>query len=153
MFRARSTEQLPKCNKPKVCPGFGFDMQKGFTGSASSGQELSLDSLCPIVNQRERKLLDSLRATRDACFLGAFVGIPFCLALPRKFAVRPIQTTDKVSRSPIVTGRVQNEDTQRGGRVGTAKGGQWARATLGRTRCRNLGRLLSQPPLWLSSAL
>ena len=54
---------------------------------------------------------------------------------------------------PFETCRVQNPDTQRAGRVGTAQGGRRGGATLSRTRCRRFGRLGSQPPLWPSSAL
>ena len=44
------------------------------------------------------------------------------------------------------TCRVQNPDTQRAGRVGTAQGGRRGGATLGRTRCRHFGRLGSHRP-------
>ena len=53
----------------------------------------------------------------------------------------------------VLTCRVQNPDTQRAGRVGTAQGGRRGGATLGRTRFRHFGRLGSQQPLWPPSAL
>ena len=52
-----------------------------------------------------------------------------------------------------ITCRVQNPDTQRAGRVGTAQGGRRSGETLGKTRCRHFGGLGTQPPLWPSGAL
>ena len=51
------------------------------------------------------------------------------------------------------TCRVQNPDTQRAGRVGTAQGVQRGGATLGRTRCRHFGGLGSRPFHRPSSAM
>ena len=66
----------------------------------------------------------------------------------------PEQTPRKKKRNLCKpTCRVQNPDTQRAGRVGTAQGGWRGGAMLGKTKFRHFSRLGSQPRLWPSSAM